>query len=263
MADSMHSPAIQRGAASLRARFSDGPVRKASGMFAYAVSQVCGAVPFLSIPAAIIDRGLADAQLNRELTGLWELVVALNERVSQLENLEDVIAEIAATVARNPDVQSKVERLMSSLGTLQGEFEVLAEDESFQHFQRVFIEAERVSFSASGTATNRLEEVDVRAASTRMHTTGRATNEVSDATFRGIGIDAHMHGRTQVGDVEVTAHGWRSAGAHGGFVSGNGAMIKKPTSCPECGTMLMPNPSALYTYMVNCPRCNARLVGRV
>jgi len=254
-----HSIQVRAAASELRASFADRGLRKAAGVLAYAASFL----PGLSI-AGVADRYFSDAQTSKELTGLWELVVALNERVSELESLEDVIAGIATTVAENPGLQPRVQHLMGSLGAVRSEFHALAEDEGFQRFQRVLIEHEIVAFETSGTATTRLEQSDIRARLTRLRTSGKGSTDISDTAFRGADSTLYAVGNmTQTGNVDVTSRGWSSRGAHGGFLSGNGAAIKTDTPCPACGFVLKANPAAAITYIASCPNCNAKFAGRL
>ena len=213
-------------------------------------------VPGYQQAALVVNKLVANHNLNLLITELRESIYQTNTRLSTIENDVEKIQSMATTVSAVSLLEDKINLIMEQAHQeLPSEFIVETEEWSSQTILNQIINAEFTSVSANNNSHNRLQNVDINSSRTHLRATNHSSNYLQGTRFNnptGSG-SVGMNGITQQGDIQVSGNSvaFERGGA---LIFGNTNQLK--AECPNCKNVIAAHKVELQRHShIKCPQC--------
>lgn len=183
-------------------------------------------VPGYQQAALLVNKLVANQNLNLLITELREDIYQTNTRISTLESDVDKIQSMATIVSAVSALEDKVNLIMKQAQQeLPSEFIVETENWSAQTIINQIINADFTAVSANHYSHNRLENVEIKSRRTHLKATNHSTNYLQGTSFKDSSGTVAMTGVTQQGNTHVT--GTTVALTDGVLILGNTNEVKR------------------------------------
>ncbi|ARZ61496.1 MULTISPECIES: hypothetical protein [Bacillus cereus group] len=213
-------------------------------------------VPGYQQAALLVNKLVANHNLNLLITELREGIYQTNTRISTIESDVEKIQSMANIVSVVSALDDKINLIMEQAQQeFPTEFIVETADWSTQTIINQIINADFTSVSANNNSHNRLENVDINSKRTHLRATNHSSNYLQGTKFNDSSGTVGMNGITQQGDIQVTGNSV-GFGNGGTLIFGNPNEVK--AKCTTCNKMIVADRIELQRYShIECPHCKS------
>lgn len=213
-------------------------------------------VPGYQQAATVINKLVADYNLNLLITELRDSIYETNKRIATLESDVEKIQLMATTVSAVSSLDDKINLIIKQAQEeLPSEFIVDTDNWSSQTIINQIINADFTSVSANNNSHNRLENVEIKSRRTHLRATDHSSNYLQGTNFKDSTGTVSMAGITQQGNIQVTGNSV-SFGAGGSLVFAN--LNEVTGECPKCKQKVSADRTELQRYEnIMCPKCKS------
>ncbi|WP_394136913.1 hypothetical protein [Cytobacillus oceanisediminis] len=211
-------------------------------------------VPGYQQAALLVNKLVANHNLNLLITELRASIYQTNTRISTIENDVERIQSMATTVSAVSALDEKINLIIEQAQKeLPSEFIVETEDWSTQTIINQIINADFTSVSANNNSHNRLQNVEINSQRTHLRATNHSSNFLQGTEFKDSTGSVGMNGITQQGNIQVTGNSV-GFGEGGTLIFGNPNEVRG--KCPTCNNVIVADRFELQRHSrIQCPGC--------
>jgi hypothetical protein len=211
-------------------------------------------VPGYQQAALLVNKLVANHNLNLLITELRDSIYQTNTRLSTIESDIDKIQTMAVTVSTVSALDEKINLIIEQAQQeLPSEFIVETGDWSTQTIINQIINADFTSVSANNNSHNRLQNVEINSRRTHLSATNHSSNYLQGTDFKDFTGTVGINGITQKGNIQITGNSI-GFGEGGTLIFGNPNEVKG--KCPICNSEVVANRIELQRFSkIQCPQC--------
>lgn len=211
-------------------------------------------VPGYQQAALLINKLVANHDLNLKITELRESIYQTNTKIVTIEDDVEKIQKMAVTVSAVSDLEEKIDTIIEQAKQeLPSEFIVETEDWSTQIIINQIINADYTSVSAINNSHNKLLDVEINSPRTHLQAKNHSSNFLQGTNFKDTIGTVGFDGITQTGNIQVTGNSI-NFGDGGSLIFGDPDEIT--AQCPDCKNTIVAKKSEIQRYQkCQCPYC--------
>ncbi|PYZ96621.1 hypothetical protein CR205_13015 [Alteribacter lacisalsi] len=211
-------------------------------------------VPGYQQAALLVNKLVANHNLNLLITELRDSIYQTNTRISTIENDIEKIQSMATTVSAVSSLDEKINLIIEQAQQeLPSEFIVETENWSTQTIINQIINADFTSVSANNNSHNRIENVEINSRRTHLRATNHSSNYLQGTDFKDTTGTVGVNGITQKGNIQITGNSI-GFGEGGTLIFGNPNEVNG--KCSKCNYHIVADKTVLQRYSsIQCPQC--------